>query len=100
MAEKMLTPEERAAETPVVQSAMQNYEQHYGLKLTERETSRVVERALDRLKSSATASEVKWEVVKQMFALLSKKDPARAAEFKKGAGKEKAEKPAEKKEKK
>ncbi len=80
MAEKMLTSEEKAAAMPVVQSAMQAYQQHYGIKLTEQETSRVVENALKNLRSTST-SEVRGAIKDQLFALLMKKDPARAIEL-------------------
>lgn len=92
--QKMLTSEGQKREA--VQGAMATFEQHYQMKLTEQETSRVLDRALENLKSSATPREVKGAVRNQMFALLAKKDPGRAAEVKK----EKGGKPAEKKGKK
>ncbi len=81
MAEKMLTPEEKAAAMPVIQSAMQAYQQHYGIKLTEQETSRVMDRALNNLNSQATPSEVRGAVRNLMLEVLTKNDPARATEL-------------------
>lgn len=77
------------------QTEMQRCEQHFNISLTEKECSSIVEKALSNLKSPATPSEVKAAVGKQMFALLAKKDPARAAQVK--VGKEKGSKPAQKK---
>ena len=92
--EKKLSSAQEKSEA--AQGEMQRCEQHYNMSLTGKECTSVLDKALENLKSPSTPSEVRAAVGKQMFALLSKKDPGRAAQFNKG-GKENAAKPAQKK---
>ena len=72
-----LTP----AETTKVQSAIDSFQQKWGMELTARETGRIVERATEAILRPNNEVGIKPAVRNQMFAMLIEKDPGKAIQF-------------------
>ncbi|MBN2121617.1 hypothetical protein JW721_00975 [Candidatus Micrarchaeota archaeon] len=64
-----------------MENTIEAFERKWGMKLTERETREIVERAVEKILDSGAELKMKPTVRNEMFAMLIEKDPMKAISF-------------------